>query len=121
MASLYISCLIIASAGAYIRTKESAFDRAMEMFNEIKLIVIMYHLMYFSDMGPEPEDQFRIGYSCLTIVILGTSANFGQLIYRPIKTFTRWLKVRKSKSKARKISLNRSKKQSSEFHMRRVK
>ena len=54
-AALYISCLFIASAGAFIRTKESAFDRAMEMFNEVKLIVIMYHMMFFSEFGPEPE------------------------------------------------------------------
>ena len=53
--ALFISCLCIAAAGAFIRTKESAFDRAMEMFNEVKLIVIMYHMMFFSEFGPEPE------------------------------------------------------------------
>ena len=42
-------------ANGHITVKKSSFDQKMEAFNEVKLIVIMYHMLTFTQAGPDPE------------------------------------------------------------------
>jgi len=42
-------------AGGFINARNAKFDRNMDTFNEAKLIVIMYHMMLFTDLLPDPE------------------------------------------------------------------
>ena len=100
--------------------KSAKFDRGMDMFNEIKLIVIMYHMACFSGLVPNPEDQYKIGYSCLAVLLLGTAVNFFQLVVPPIRNFKKWLFLNKHKRKIRKAKAQRdNKKYATEFHKRR--
>lgn len=122
MGALYATSLIVAASQAYTLARDTKFDRAMEIFNEVKLIVIMYHMMYFSDLGPDPETQFNIGYSCIVTLLLGTAVNFLQIVVTPIKRFKKWLYVNKQLKlslKSRKAKI--SQKMSKEFHGRRVR
>ena len=91
------------------------------MFNEIKIIVIMYHMMFFSDVLQDPEEQYKLGYSCLVLLILGTSVNFIQLVYAPIKKLRRWCYIKKSYRKVKKVMETRGKKVAKEFQTRRLK
>ena len=75
-------CMIIANG--HIKAKASSYDQKMEAFNEVKLIFIMYHLMLFTDFGPDPETKFIIGYSCAATLILGTAINMALLVKQPI-------------------------------------
>ena len=56
MGTLYVTCLLIAAIGTFTRAKMTKFDRNMDIFNEMKLMVIMYHMMCFSGLVPDPED-----------------------------------------------------------------
>ena len=54
MFSLFmLSIFIIISAG-YIDARNSKFDRGMDVFNEAKIIFLMYHMMLFTDFLPDP-------------------------------------------------------------------
>ena len=122
MGALYVSCLIVAACGAFIDAKVRRFDRMMDMFNEVKLIVIMYHMMCFSSLVPDPVDQYNIGYSCAIALVLGTSVNFFQLVVPPFVHFKRWLYIRKSYKKSVIAAKQRkSEKAAKEFHARRLR
>lgn len=72
-------------AAGYINARKRSADRWMDIFNEVKLIFIMYHLMTFTDFVSDPKTRTKLGLSCCVFLILGTLANMLQLIVEPIK------------------------------------
>ena len=77
----------------------------MDMFNEVKLIMIMYHMLLFTMFVPDPETRFLIGYSCFVLVILGICINMMQLIVDPIKSMKRNCRLRYHKKRMNKRNL----------------
>jgi len=98
--TLVMSSIFVIIASGYIDARTSRFDRLMDVFNEAKLIVIVYHLCLFTDFVPEPETQNWVGYSCSTALILGTGTNMLMLFIRPIKQASMACKIRSAKKVA---------------------
>ena len=67
-----IWCIILTG---YTKIRVTKFHNAMDVFNEIKIILMMYHLMLFSGFGPNPDIRFQIGYSCAAWIIIGLAIN----------------------------------------------
>ena len=88
MGCLYLTSTALTIAACYTNARVRAFDKFMDVFNEAKLIVIMYHLMHFTMYVP-PESDLRqdIGYSCFMILILGILTNMMMMIVAPIVAF----------------------------------
>ena len=79
----------------------------MERFNEAKLVVIMYHIICFTDYVPDAETKFFIGYSCITFVIGGLLINSYSLITSPFFTLRKKLRLycyKRSALKLRKLN-----------------
>ena len=66
----------------------------MDYFNEMRLIVIAYHMMLFTVFVPDLETRDYVGYSCATVIILGLIVNMTQLVLGPIKVIKRKLQIR---------------------------
>lgn len=86
---LYLSSIIVTAAAMTIKAKRTNFDRRMDMFNEIKLLFIMYHMILFTDYVDKLETQSKIGFSCMFFVIFGTLTNIFFLFRSPIMTVRR--------------------------------
>ena len=65
----------------------------MDMFNEIKLIIIMYHMILFTMFVSDIELRVKIGYSCSFFVVFGLIVNMAKLIVSPIKTTIKKCKI----------------------------
>ena len=99
---LYMSSVMIIIATGFINVRTSSFDRKMDIFNEVKLIFVMYHMMLFTDFLPDPETQSQIGYSVAVIVVLGTLVNMTMLFITPIKRLKIFFKIRTALKHAKK-------------------
>ena len=109
MFALYMLSIFIIIAAGHIDARISNYDRWMDIFNEGKLIIIMYHLMTFTDFVPDPETQNSIGISCSVCVVLGTLANMVMLFVAPVKKITRNCRIRRGRNyaaKQRKLKLH---------------
>ena len=92
------------------------------MFNEAKLIMIMYHMLLFTMFVPDPETRFLIGYSCFVFVILGICINMMQLIIEPLKSMKKNCRLRYHKKrmiKKNKVFRETNLFEPNEFHERR--
>ena len=47
----------------------------LERFNECTIVLVMYHMIAFSDMNQDQENAFNMGYSCIFFVFLLISVN----------------------------------------------
>lgn len=85
MLNLIMMSIFIIIAEGYINARKSNFDRNMNLYNEAKLIFIMYHLILFSDFLPNPESQSQVGISCSATLVIGTLINMSVLFVVPLK------------------------------------
>ena len=79
----------------------------MERFNEAKLVIIMYHIICFTDYVPDAETKFYIGYSCILFVIGGLLVNSYSLITSPFIVLRKKLRLcyyKKTALKLRKLN-----------------
>ena len=56
-----------------------------EIFNDTIVYIVTFHFMFFTDIVPEPDTQFNIGYSCIFFVSLGLVANMSIIIGNAIR------------------------------------
>ena len=84
----------------------------MDIFNEVKLIWIMYHVMLFSQthLVINSETQFMIGHSCAGSLIVGTFVNFYVLISAAGKQCRKDSRICLHKRKAKRLLSKKSKK-----------
>ena len=52
----------------------------MEIFNEICIIVVGYHLILFTDYEPDDETQYKGGWSIIGITVLNIGVNMGVMM-----------------------------------------
>ena len=67
---------------------EEIRDSKLEVFNEVTGLFLLYHLMCFTDMVPEPEDRYNIGYSFIAIAFINVAVHLILIIktnYRVIR------------------------------------
>ena len=94
-----MTSVIILITNGYIRAREKKFDQKMDAFNEVKLMIIMYHMMCFTLFIADPITKFKIGYSCFAFIVIGLTVNMTMLFVSPVVLLKRWCKVRKYKKK----------------------
>ena len=88
---LFMSSVFVIIAAFYIKARNTKFDQRMDIFNEIKLIVVMYHMILFTDFVPDPETRYQIGFSCAGALIIGTAVNMFMLFVSPIILIRRYI------------------------------
>ena len=74
------TCHAMIAIASFKKARNCSFDRRMDIFNEIKLIMLLYHMLTFSDFGPDEKLKFELGFSCTTMLLLGLCVNFTMLI-----------------------------------------
>ena len=52
MTTLYVTSMVMLGAVGLTRARNSKFDRAMDIFNEARLLILTYHVMLFTDYVP---------------------------------------------------------------------
>ena len=52
----------------------------MEIFNEICIIVVGYHLILFTDYAPDEDTQYKGGWSIIGITVLNIVVNMGVMM-----------------------------------------
>ena len=104
--TIWSSIVIMITAG-YTRARLSTFDRKMDIFNEIKLLMVTYHIMMFTPFVPDPETKWRIGYSCSAVIVIGTFINSTMVILAPFRLLKRSCKTKYAKRQAKKSIANK--------------
>ena len=102
---IMMSVFLIISAGT-LNPSLSRADMYMERFNETRLIIIVYHIMCFTDFIPDSETRFNVGFSCIAIIMGGLLINSIKLISEPIYLLRRRIKLyfyKKAEKKQRKM------------------
>ena len=101
-----IFCIII---NGYSNARNTKFRKRMDTFNEMILIVLMYHLLLFTMFVPDPETKFTIGYSCGAIVCLGLLIHMTILISGPFMMLKNFLRmkifIRKANKRTKKYKM----------------
>ena len=96
-----IFCIII---NGYCDARNTKFRKNMDAFNEMILIVLMYHLLLFTIFVPDPETRFTIGYSCAAIICMGLFIHMTILVSGPIVMLKNFVKMKLFIRKANKMS-----------------
>ena len=99
------SIFLIITIG-YARARKTKSETMLDIFNELKLILIMYHVMLFTPLVPDSETKYQIGYSCCGALVVGVIINLLKMIFDPIYFAKKRCKVRYALKQAKqKIQL----------------
>lgn len=101
MFGLFMSCIMMIIANGSTKVRDSQFQAKMDFFNEIKLMLIMYHLILFTDFISDVDTKFYIGYSCASFLVLSLLSNMIVLFIAPIKSLKRYCIIRYQLKKAK--------------------
>ena len=93
MAFQYVTKIIMMGT----RPLESKFANGFELFNEWTIMVVMYHMICFSDAVGGYETQSAIGYSCIAVVLLNISINLGFIVFNNARLIILALRSKKTK------------------------
>ena len=104
MTTMFVGTIGMIMVEEYVQPRTNNFTKRMDIFNEVKLTFILYHLMMFTDFVTDDEVKFNIGYSCFAVVTIGLFVNMSNLITTPINAATSYFKMRKFKKEAKKQS-----------------
>ena len=64
----------------------------LEIFNEIAIMIMVYHLFFLSDYYPYPDNQYLVGWSALGICALTISVNLALIILDTLKILCAYLR-----------------------------
>ena len=117
---LCLSSTFLIILTGFLRTRQVRASNLMDRFNEAKLIVIMYHIICFTQFVPDPETQFLVGYSCMAVVISGLSINMIELVTQPVRLCRRQFTICMAKRKEKRQRL-RKRFETKGFNERRIK
>ena len=91
------------------------------MFNDVKLIVLLYHVICFSMFVSDPEVKYYIGFSCSATIILGILTNLTAMSIQPTREAKRSIRICIAKRKAKtQLKIDKPKIRAKDFHARRV-
>ena len=77
--------MTLMTATHYTQARNTAFDRRMDVFNEAKILILMYHMIIFTEFVDDPELKFKIGYVCTVSLLAGVLVNMFMLFSMPFK------------------------------------
>ena len=104
MITLFLTSTALIISAGYFRTRNTSYDRIMDIFNETKLMVIMYHLMLFTMYVPEIETRYTVGNSCFVIVLLGIAINMITIVVGPFVQCRKNCRICCHKRKGRELA-----------------
>ena len=81
----------------FSHARNSTVDRRIDYFNEVRLMLILYHMLTYTAFVQDAESKFTIGYSCAFVILAGLVINMSLLLIVPIKSAKRKLKLRTAK------------------------
>ena len=93
MMILYLTSTALIIAAGYFKARNSSYDRKMDIFQEAKLIVIMYHLMLFTMFVPDLDTRQKVDYSCFVVILLGIAMSMVKLIVVPVTNCKKKTKI----------------------------
>ena len=73
-------CIIVVISFGYSLPFRLPFDRRIEYFNEITIVLCCYHLFLFTDFVDDAEIRYYIGYSIMSFACLNIFVNLGFII-----------------------------------------
>ena len=59
---------------------------ALELFNELTILLILYCFLLFTDYVSDPETRFNIGWAAILLTLGNFIVNVGVLVYIAMKT-----------------------------------
>ena len=57
----------------------------IDVFNEVCVLVIMYHMIVYTDFVTNAHRKFEMGWSMITITLINVVVNIGFLLYMQVK------------------------------------
>jgi hypothetical protein len=75
-----MQCAFISIYIGTVKPFEEKLSNYMEMFNEITIMAITYHLFLLTDFMPDTKSQYDVGYSLIMITCLNILVNMGIII-----------------------------------------
>ena len=76
----FMTAIMLIIAASYTEARKTAYDKKMDVFNEVKLIFLVYHMILFTAFVPDHETKFNVGYSCAVFLLAGVAANMLMLV-----------------------------------------
>jgi len=67
---LILTQMIVLMVYARIKPFSDKSQYRLHIFDELGVILLMYHLICYTDFVPEPETQFKVGWSMVAITAL---------------------------------------------------
>ena len=64
----------------YISAKRLPRDRRMEYFNEVTIMMCVYHLFFFTDFVDDPIARYQLGFSLIGVTCLNIIGNVSVLL-----------------------------------------
>ena len=81
----FLTSITIMTATHYTQARNTAFDQRMDVFNEAKILILMYHMIIFTEFVDDPELKFQIGYVCSASLLAGVLVNMFMLFSMPFE------------------------------------
>ena len=104
-------CLFYSKAWTY----QSIYDRRIELFNEITVLVIWVTMMMFSNFIEKGETRYKVGYAFVFVSIGNISVHVALLFYTLGKKLKQSCKKRQAKKKAQTLNQQRKTKKETEL------
>jgi len=76
---------------------EDPLNNGLELFNELTVMGVGYHLFFLTDYMPDKIAQYRLGYSLIVVTSLNILINFGVIIISGVQSFVKSFKKFKLK------------------------
>ena len=88
----------------------------LEIFNELSILMVSYHLFIFTNYVPNERIQYYGGWSCLLITLINIFTNIGIMMRISIREIRfKWLKFKQKISRWWKIKKNPNEKYKEDF------
>ena len=105
MLLIFTSLSLVAAAGA-IHIYDVRSEKTKIIINELVLMVMMYHILTFTDWVPNPETRYKIGYSLIGCLACGLLYNMQGLIIQTYRTVVESIRNRYARRLALKYLNN---------------
>lgn len=80
---MLVSIFLIIYVG-FIKPFKIPFMNKLELFNEVTILVITYHLLLFTNFNPDPITQYYVGYSIMGVTLFNILGNISIILIQGI-------------------------------------
>jgi len=95
----------------YISAYRLPRDRRIEYFNEITIMMCVYHLFLFTDYVDDPVNRYYVGFSLIGVSCLNIIGNLSVMIWIPCKLLVfrvkKYVYTLRNKKVMKKIEMER--------------